>query len=138
MRRDVLRKLSFAVLLTACDGSQDNKRLFAGGHGVRQGLVRRLVRQIILTGEEPHEGPTLLRDVVADRAAKHWIPGFQSIQHGTLSYRAVDLDLNFAVDVSEGSKMGRKNDSDHGALVAFSYSRAEFLLMSPISIRTIR
>ena len=39
--------------------------------------IRRLVREILLAGEEANQGPPLLRDLIADRAAQHRVLGLE-------------------------------------------------------------
>ena len=55
--------------LSAGDGSDDHKRLGAGRHRFGQGSVRRLVRQVLLAGEEPQKGATLASAMFADGSA---------------------------------------------------------------------
>ena len=80
------------------------------------GDVRRLVRQVLLAGEEPHERPALLRDVVADRAAQHRIAGLQRIEDRALRHRARDVELHLAVDPRQRPQMSREHDADHGSV----------------------
>src|SRR5436190_18155039 len=58
------------LLIPAGDGADDQKRLVPRRHRVRQRRVGRLVRQVSPAGEEPYERTSLLRHVVADRAAQ--------------------------------------------------------------------
>ena len=82
----------------AGDGSDDEQRLGARRDRGGQRRVRRVVGQILLAGEEPHERPALLRDVIADRAAQHRIAGLERVEHRALRRPAVDVELHLAVD----------------------------------------
>src|SRR5207245_3789198 len=64
----------------AGDGADDQERLRAGRHRLRQWRIRWLIREILLAGVEPDEGPTLVRDLVADGAAEHRIAGLERIE----------------------------------------------------------
>src|SRR5213593_2557955 len=55
----------FSSLLAAGHGPHDEKRLGPVRDRVGQRGIRRFVGQILLAGEEPHERPALVRDVVA-------------------------------------------------------------------------
>jgi hypothetical protein len=70
--------------------------------------------QILLTGEESHERSALLRYVVTERPAQHWIAGFKSIENGALRRRNLDVQLHLAVNACERPQMGRQHDADHG------------------------
>ncbi len=72
------------------------------------GAVRRFVRQIFLTGEEAQKGPTLLRDVIADRALQHRIGRLDRVEHRALRHRTFYLNFDFVPDVRQRTKMLRK------------------------------
>src|ERR1700746_3074460 len=67
-------------LLTAGDCAQHNQRLFSGDDGVGEGGVRRVVREVLLAGEEAQEGAALQRNVVANGPAQHRIAGFEFVE----------------------------------------------------------
>ena len=102
----------------------DQKRLRARRDRVGQRRVRRLVRQILLAGEEPHERPALLRDVIADRAAQHRIAGLERVEDRALRDRALDVELHLAADVRQRPQMRRQHDSDHGSVCTSTESTA--------------
>ena len=54
----------------------------------RKRAIRRLVRQILFTGEEAEEGPPLRRVVIANRPAQDWISLLERIQDSSLSHLA--------------------------------------------------
>src|SRR5438128_2248799 len=64
----------------AGDGPDDQERLRAGRHRLRQWRIRWVIREILLAGVKPDEGPTLVRDLVADGAAEHRIAGLERIE----------------------------------------------------------
>lgn len=72
--------------------------------------------QVLLTGEEPHEGSALLRDLVADRPPQHRIAGLERIEHRALRDLTLDIELHLAVQASQLAQMCRECDSDHGLL----------------------
>ena len=55
--------------------------------------------QILLAGEEPHERPAFLSDVVANRSAQRRIAGLERVEHRTLGGLTLDLELHLAVDL---------------------------------------
>src|SRR6185436_9177011 len=67
-------------------------------------------------GEEPDEGPTLLRNVIADRAAQHRIAGLEGVEDRSLRDRTLDLELDFARDLGQNPQMRGKNYPDHDSV----------------------
>src|SRR5262249_3569627 len=65
--------------LTSCYGPYDHEGLRARYDRIGQRVIGRLMREILLAGEEPHERPPALRSVIADRAAQRRIPGLECI-----------------------------------------------------------
>src|SRR4030095_3168755 len=72
--------------------------------------------QILLAGEEPHERPAFLSDVVANRSAQRRVSGLERVEHRTLGGLTLDLELHLAVDLRQRPQMGREHDSDHGSV----------------------
>src|SRR6185369_7946358 len=102
-----------ALIYTARDGPHDQKRFGPRCDRVGQRGVRRFVRQVLLASEEPHERPALLRDVVANRALQHWIPGLECVENRALRHWTCNLELNFAAaELSQSSQVRRKHDAD--------------------------
>jgi len=95
-------------------GAHNHERLFAFHDSIGQRDIRRLMRQIQPTREEPDEGPALVSDVIADRSAQHWILGFQGIQDRAQYRWTLNLQLDLFADVRQSSQMMWKFDSDHG------------------------
>ncbi len=81
MRSSARRILRIA---SAGDGAHDEKRLFSGCDFFRQGSIWRFVGQILLAREEAHEGAALLRNLIAQGAAKRGMLRFKRIEHGAL------------------------------------------------------
>src|SRR6202158_2873817 len=77
--------------LTAGDGSDDEERFGPCRHRLGQRRIRRFVGEILLAGVEPDEGATLVRDLVADRAAQHRIAGLDRIDYRLLGGRTGDV-----------------------------------------------
>ena len=111
-------------LLAASDGSHDQERLGARRDRIGQRGVRRLVGQIPLAGEEPHERSALLRDLVADRPAQHRIAGLECVEDRALRGLALDVDFHLAVDVRQRPQMCREDDADHGSVWTSTESTA--------------
>src|SRR5437899_12059840 len=101
------------LALAAGNGPYDDKGLLSGRDRIGQRGVRRLMGQILLTGEEAQERPALLRDVVADGAAQHGIAGLERVEDRALRDLALDLEHQLAADVRQVSQMWREYDSDH-------------------------
>src|SRR5262249_12785247 len=79
-----------------------------------QGLVGGIVGQILFAGEEPDQGPALVRAVVADRAAQLWILRLDGVDDRSLGHDAGDIDSDLALaDAGERSKMLWQADDDH-------------------------
>ena len=95
------------------DGPDDDERLFPGRDGVGERGVGRFVGEILFAGEEAQKRPALLRDLVADGAAQHGIPGLESVKHRALRDRSFDVELHFVADVRQSSEVLRDGDSNH-------------------------
>lgn len=65
------------------------------------------MRQILLASEEPHEWPSLLRDVIADRTAQHRITRFKRIEDRALRRLPLDVERYLAVNVRQRPKVRR-------------------------------
>src|SRR5260221_11518402 len=82
----------------------NDERLLPRRHRVRQRGIRRLVRQILLAGEEPQERPALLPDLVADPPPQHRIAGLNRVEDRAKRYRAVDVEFHLATAVPRRSE----------------------------------
>ena len=80
--------------------------------------------QILGAGEEPHERPALLRDVIADGPAQHRIAGLQRVEHRALRDWPLHLKLHLARDVRQDPQMRRKLDPDHWSVCTSTESTA--------------
>jgi hypothetical protein len=110
--------------LAPCHCPDDEERLGSLRDRVWQRGVRRFLGQILVAGEEPHERPALVRDVVADGAAQHRVPGFERVEHLPLGGLALDVEAHLALDAREHPEMGREHDSDHGSVWTSTESTA--------------
>jgi hypothetical protein len=63
--------------------------------------IGKLIGQVLLAGEEAQEWPALLRDLIADRPAKHGIPGFESVEHRALRGLSFDFEIHLALDTRQ-------------------------------------
>src|SRR6185436_16124091 len=98
----------------AGDRSDDEKRLVSTRDRVGQRGIRRLVRQVLLAGEEPQERAALPGRMVADRPSQHRVAGLERIQDRALGHRTLDLELDVSVDAGQRPQMRRQRDADHG------------------------
>src|SRR5579884_2519061 len=96
------------------DGSHYQEGFRRGRDRFGQRSVRRLVRQILFTGEEADEGAALFGDVVAYGAGQHGIACLECVEDGPLSDGTLEFELHFAVDLGQCAEMRRKLDADHG------------------------
>src|ERR1035441_2343284 len=110
--------------LPAANSPNQQERLRPGRHRIGERGVWRFVRKILLAGEEPHERPALLRDVIADGPPQHRVAGLEGIQNRTLRGRPLDVELHFARDLGQRAQMRRENDSDHGSVCTSTDSTA--------------
>src|SRR6266853_4235340 len=100
--------------LPARDGPQDEEGLRPLDRGGGQRRVRRLVGQISLAGKEPQERAALERDMIANRAAQHRVPGLERVEDGRARDRAgADVELHLVANVRQGAQVRREDDADH-------------------------
>src|SRR5438876_2956536 len=110
--------------LAAGNGPDDEKRFCPRRDRVGQRGVRRFVGQILLAGEEPQERTALLRDVVADRPAQHWIARLERVNDRALRGLTLNVELHLAADARQSPQMWREYDSDHGSVWTSTESTA--------------
>ncbi len=72
--------------------------------------------QILLTGKETQHRPPLAGDLVADRAAQHWIAGLERVEDRARRDGAHDVERYLGADVRQRPQMWRQDDSDHGSV----------------------
>jgi hypothetical protein len=72
--------------------------------------------QILLAGEEPHEWPSLLGHVVANRPTKHRVASLERGEDAALRDLALDVERHLGADLCECSQMMWENDSNHGSV----------------------
>ena len=75
------------------------------------------MRQVFLAGEEAQERPTLLRDMIANRATQHRITSLECVEDRSQSHLAFDFDFDVAANVRQRSQVGWKNESNHSSLI---------------------
>ena len=92
---------------TACNRTDDEKRLLSGPHGVRQRRIRQIVREITLARKKTNVSAAFLRGVIADRAAQNRKPLLERVEQFALRNGSVDLDRYFAVDLRQRPQMRR-------------------------------
>ncbi len=111
-----LDQLDTTLSLPAGDGPHDQERLLAPGDRVGKRCLRRFKRQILLAGEEPQERPAPQRAVVADRPAQHRIAGLECVKDRALRSRALNVELDLAVDARQRPQVCREHDPYHGSV----------------------
>ena len=104
------------VASTAGYSPDDEKRPRSGGHRIGQRRVGRLVREVLFAGEKPYERTTLMRNVIANRAAQHWITGFELRRARNPVSPGLRFQRHLAADSCQRAKMHRQNHADHGSV----------------------
>lgn len=99
--------------MSSGDCADHQKRLGPGSYRLGQRGVRRFVGQILLTCEEPHERPALLRYMIANRALQHRIPSLECVEDRALRYWPPNFELHLAADLRQRPQMCWENDPDH-------------------------
>src|SRR5438045_439727 len=115
---------TFEAGLASRDGPHDQEGLRTHRDGVGQRVIRRLMGQVLFAGEEPHERPSLQRDLIADRPAQHRIAGLERVEDRALRGRTLDVELHLAVDVRQLPQMCREHHADHGSVWTSTESTA--------------
>src|ERR1017187_6524876 len=98
------------------NGPYDEKGLRARCDCGGQRGVGRLMGQILLAGEEPHERPALFGDVIADGPAQGRVTGLERVEDRALRDLARNVELHFARDARQDAQMRREHDPDHGSV----------------------
>jgi hypothetical protein len=89
----------------------DQDRLVTAEHRVGQRRVRRLVREVLLAGVEPHEGPSPAAGRLAHGAAQRRMLLLQRVQH---LHQRGRLDRHLALHLGEGPQVVGQHDASHG------------------------
>src|ERR1022692_1951947 len=110
------RKAITSPCLAAGNGPYDEKGLRARCDCGGQRGVGRLMGQILLAGEEPHERPALFGDVIADGPAQGRVTGLERVEDRALRDLARNVELHFARDARQDAQMRREHDPDHGSV----------------------
>src|SRR5439155_9732444 len=121
----LLRHSSLLAMLASSHGPHDYKGLRTPRDRVGQRGIRRLMGQILLACEEPHERPTALRRVVADRPAQHRIAGLECVEDRALCDRTLNLELHLSVEARQHPQVGREHNSYHHRSVWTSTERTD-------------
>jgi DNA-binding NarL/FixJ family response regulator len=99
-------------------GADHQERLRPGADRLRQRGAGRVLREIPLAGEEPHERPALAAHRVPDRAAQHRVGGLQRVQHRAQRGPPGHVELHLAVHPRQHPQVGRQHHPDHGRVWA--------------------
>ena len=102
--------------LAAGNGPYNEKGFRPRRDLVGQRGIRRLMGQILLAGEEPQEGSSLLRDVVAGRPPQHRIAGLERVEDRALRNRTLNVEPHLTVYVRQCPQMCREHDADQGSI----------------------
>src|SRR5580698_1436743 len=102
--------------LPSSNSSNHDERFLPGRDGVGQRRVGRLVRQVFLAGEEAQKRSALSRGVIANGPTQHRIASLKRIEDRSLRDWMFDVEFHIAANVRQGSKMRRKDDTDHDVL----------------------
>jgi len=102
--------------LTSCYRPYDHEGLRARSDRVGQPFIRRLMGEILIAGEEPHERPPALRSVIADRAAQHRIPDLEGVEDRALRHCTLHLEPRLSVDARQRPQMRGEHDSYQGSV----------------------
>src|SRR4029077_14061643 len=62
---------------------------------------------------EPQERAALERNVVANRAAQHRVPGLERVEDGRARDRAADVELHLVANVRQSAQVRREDDAHH-------------------------
>src|SRR5436309_3379044 len=63
--------------------------------------------------EKPDERAALVRFMIADGAAQHWVFCFNCIENRAQRCRIIKIDGYFATDARQGAEMMREDDANH-------------------------
>src|SRR5712692_1075894 len=96
-----------------CDRSDDEVRLPTRRHLLRKWGIWRLVRQVLLAGEEPQHRPAALGRLVPNGAPQHGVLRLEGVEQGALAHRPVDLQLHFSPNTRKRAQVCRQLDPDH-------------------------
>lgn len=114
--------------LAAGYGSDDEEGLCGGEDGLGQGLVGRVVGEVLLAGEEADEGSAIAGGLIAESAAEGGEAEFESVKKRALGDGHGDVKEDFAAGAGEGLEVGGELDADldggrRRELVSFGHGR---------------
>jgi hypothetical protein len=71
------------------------------------------VGEVLLAGEEAHEGAAFLCDVIADGPSENRVARLKGVENGTLRNRGCNLELHLAFDFCQLLEMEWECEADH-------------------------
>src|ERR1041384_29051 len=83
--------------LPSRDGADNEQWLLPRRDRVGERGIRRLMREVLLTGEKSQKRPPLLRDVVPDRSPEHGIARLECIEDRAHCNPTRDVELHFCL-----------------------------------------
>src|SRR5260370_22193852 len=110
------KRASVLAGLTAGDRPHDEKGLRARRDRVGERGIGRVVGQVPLACKESQDRPSLLGDVVANRAAQHWIAGLERVQERTPTDPARDVERHLTVDLRQRPQVRGEHHADHASV----------------------
>src|SRR5579864_709303 len=93
-------------------------------HRLGQRSVRRLVREVFFTGEEPQKRAPLFGHVVAYRPSQHGVAGLERLEHRISRHRRRNLKLHLGSSVRERPQVWRNDHSYHASVCTSTESTA--------------
>ena len=95
--------------------------------------VGRLVREVLLAGEEPQEGSALLCRMIANRPAQHRVAGLERVKDRALCDGPRNVELHLGAGFGQVSQVIGQYDSDH-ARIPQARSNCEFEAFSVVVV----
>jgi hypothetical protein len=71
------------------------------------------MRDVFAAGKETHQGPSLLRHMIADGSAQRWIFLFKRIENRFRANTSVHIEFNLISDTSECTQVMGQDDANH-------------------------
>jgi len=102
--------------LTPSNRADNHEWLGADSHLFRERGVSRFERKILAAGEEAHERPAFLGNVISYSPAQGGVFGLERVEDRALGDGAFHSQFDFAVYRSERAEVEWKQDADHAKL----------------------
>src|SRR5579884_2932294 len=97
-------------------------------------MLGRIVGQVLLAGEEAHEGAPAHGGLVADRAPQLRVAVLEGVEDRRRGDEAVEVEVHLPLDLGQGAQVGRQHHPYHASVWASTDSTGGRFLTTAVQL----